>query len=81
MNTPPTARYNPHPPNPAVEELQNVRVELEGIRNELIGLRADLRDKKTLNITDNVAKGVLLAGFALCVISFVFSLLVSVSRN
>ena len=77
MNTLPHERYNPQPPNPAVVELQSVRTELEGVRNELIGLRADLRDKKTFNITDQVAKGVLLAGFALCVIGFVLSLFVS----
>ncbi|MBW4422224.1 MAG: hypothetical protein KME13_23915 [Myxacorys californica WJT36-NPBG1] len=48
--------------NPAVVELQSLRLEMRQTKEELAGLRADFRK---LNIIDQVAKGVLLAGFAL----------------
>ena len=58
-------------------ELQAVRTELEGVRNELIGLRADLKDKKTFRMADQVAIGILLAGFASFAIAVVFGIFVA----
>lgn len=47
------------------------------MRNELIGIRADLKDKKTFRMADQVAIGILLAGFASFAIAVVFGIFVA----
>ncbi|MBD2018673.1 hypothetical protein H6F43_00550 [Leptolyngbya sp. FACHB-36] len=48
--------------NPAVAELKALRNEFARMREELTGLRSELSSRKMPDITDQVAKGVVLAG-------------------
>lgn len=64
-------RPDPNKSTPALTELQAIRNELKSVHEEIAGLRKDLKDKKTFQIADQVAKGVLIAGmFWFVVIAF-----------
>lgn len=63
MNTKQPTPATNHAVNPAVAELQALRREFSDTRKEIEGLRADLKGKKPINVTDQVAKGVVIAGF------------------
>jgi|GEM_PF-6451942 cell shape-determining protein MreC len=58
----------PNPPNASLNELKAIRRELSDLKSELSALRSDLGSKKPLNITDQVAKGVVIGGIFLVVI-------------
>ena len=78
MNARPHERTSAPQQNPAVLELRAVRQELEGVRDELIGLRADLKDRKTFGIANQIVQGLFLAGFASFVIAVIFGILVTI---
>lgn len=48
--------------NPTLNELKGLRRDFTSLREELVMLRADLSSRKPPDITDQVAKGVVLAG-------------------
>lgn len=73
---PDPGRLNPTQ-SPSLAELQMMRAELNAIYNEIAGLRKDLKDKKTFQISDQVAKGVVIAGLFWAAIIFVLQLLSS----
>lgn len=57
--------------NPSLTELRLIRQELTKLREEVATLRAETSSKKPPDITDQVAKGVVLAGvfwFALLIV-------------
>ncbi|MBE9178642.1 hypothetical protein IQ268_08725 [Oculatella sp. LEGE 06141] len=61
MTTQPSGQ--PNSQNPTLMELRSLRREFAELKSEVTGLRADLNNKKPLDITDQVAKGVVVAGF------------------
>ncbi|PSB30145.1 hypothetical protein [Stenomitos frigidus] len=74
MNQPkPTPQSIP----PSVTELRALRSELALVKEELIGLRSDLKNRKQADVTDQVAKGVLIAGFLGTATWFLFAILLS----
>lgn len=72
-----TQKPDPNQPSPMLIELQAIRRELEAVQTEVSGLRRDLKDKKTFQITDQVAKGVVIAGVFWIVLWNVLQVLLS----
>lgn len=64
---------NPSPQNPTLIELQALRKEFAALREEVAGVRADM--KRPVNITDQVAKGVVIAGLFWFVVVFILQAL------
>ncbi|MBD2018787.1 hypothetical protein H6F43_01135 [Leptolyngbya sp. FACHB-36] len=58
--------------NPAVAELKALRNEFARVREELTELRSELKSRKMPDITDQVAKGVVLAGVFWAVLLWFF---------
>lgn len=56
--------------NPTLVELIAMRQHLEDLQEEVIRLRDDLRDKKTLQIGEQVANAVVKAGIVLYIFNF-----------
>lgn len=52
-----------NPQNPSLTELKLLRQEFAALREEVAGFRSDLGKRKAPNITDQVAKGVVIALF------------------
>jgi len=78
VNARPHERTSAPQQNPAVMELRAVRQELEGVRDELIGLRADLKDRKTFGIANQIVQGLFLTGLTWFGIVVVFGILVTI---
>jgi hypothetical protein len=61
--------------NPSLTELRSIRRELSALREEFAAARAQAVNQKPPDITDQVAKGVVLAGVFWFVIVFVLQIL------
>ncbi len=57
--------------DPALVELQLMRHELAELKDEVSKLRSDLANKRPINIANQVAKGVIIAGAVWLLILFI----------
>ena len=69
------SQSNQPPQNPSLVELRLMRQELAKLREEVAAFRAELGSKKPPDITDQVARGVVLAGVFWFALIFLFQAL------